>query len=82
MSDINQPPPGGQGSVHPLSDPAVAQAWIVGLREHVAEAKAAIDDQMLPPRQRRLGHVAAARILEDAFTAIDKAILFGTAPAS
>jgi hypothetical protein len=79
MSDVKQAAPEGQETAPSSllwSDVEVARAWISGLREHVEEAKAATEDQMLPHRQRRLGHLAAERILQDTFKAIDKALSY------
>ena len=79
MTDIKHPGPEGQvpSSSSPFSpDPAVAHAWLRGLRAALADAQGASEDQLRPRRQRRLGHLEAERILGEAFLSLDKALSF------
>jgi hypothetical protein len=76
MSDIKQPPPGGQDpdtSALCWSDPWATRPWITSVKSLTDDALAAIQDQMLPLRQRRLGYVEAARIIAEATAALAKA---------
>lgn len=49
-------------------------AWMSGLRSAIADVKAVVEDQQQPLRKRRLGPVEAARITQEAFVSIDKAL--------
>ncbi len=79
MSDFSDEPPKGQDSGLPSlnwSDPEAARRWISGLESVLDNALAAAGDQMLPLRQRRLGHVEADRIVRDATVALHRALAF------
>jgi hypothetical protein len=79
MSEIRHPAPQGQeAALSSLrwSDPEAARAWLLGLRGVIDDAMAAAGDQLLPLRQRRLGHVEAERIFCEASTNINNALSF------
>ena len=79
MSDCNEEPPKGQDPRAPSlcwSDPEAARQWLSGIKTVLDDALAASGDQMLPLRQRRLGHVEADRILREATVALDHALAF------
>jgi hypothetical protein len=79
MSKVNHKAPSGQESVTSAlcwSDPEAARAWLAGLQTLLDDALAAMADQLLPLRQRRLGHVEAQRIFVEASAALAKALLF------
>ncbi len=72
MSDIKQAPPEGQEPV--TSTPAPIPGWLTGLRETIADVQAVVEDQQLPQRERRLGHLEAVRITREGFLTIEKAL--------
>jgi hypothetical protein len=79
MSNVNPTAPKGQESVTSAlrwSNPEAARAWLAGLQAVLDDALAAAADQLLPLRQRRLGHVEAQRIFLEASAALAKALLF------
>lgn len=79
MTGIKQGPPGGQDSDTSAllwSDPEAARAWLSGLQAALDDALAAMGDQLLPLRQRRLGHVEAERIFQEASAALAKALSY------
>ncbi len=79
MSNVNDEPPKGQDPVLPSlrwSDAEAARRWLSGLESVLDDALSASADQMLPLRQRRLGHVEADRILRDATVALHHALSF------
>ena len=79
MSDVNQGPTAGQESDTSAlrwSDPEAARGWLIGLQALLDDALAATMDQLLPLRQRRLGHVEAERILQEAAAALAKALSY------
>ena len=76
MSDIKDPPTGGQDSVLNWSDPDVARAWLLGLRAAIADVKSVTEDQQRPRRQRSLGPREAERITREAFTTLEKALTY------
>ena len=83
MSDIKQAPPEGQEPVTSTPSPEVTSAWLSGLRAAIADVKAAVEDQQLSLRERRLGHVEAVRITREGFATIEKALSYaerGLAP--
>ncbi len=76
MSDIKQAPAAGQDSDTSRlcwGDPWATRPWLTSVKSLTDDAMAAILDQMLPLRQRRLGHVEAARIIAEAAGALAKA---------
>jgi hypothetical protein len=88
MPGVNQGPLAGQESDTSAlrwSDPEAARAWLSGLQAALDDALAAMGDQLLPLRQRRLGHIEAERIFQEASTALAKALSYaarGLPPAS
>ena len=79
MTTVNAPPPRGQESVTSAlrwSDPEAARAWLAGLQSTLDDALAALADQLLPLRQRRLGHIEAQRIFLEASASLAKALLY------
>ena len=79
MTSINPKAPAGQDSVTSAlcwSDPEDARVWLTGLQALLDDALAATMDQLLPLRQRRLGHVEAQRIIEEAAAALAKALSY------
>ncbi len=76
MSDIKQGPPGGQDPVTSTTSPEVASTWLSGLRGAFADIKAVTEDQQLPRRERRLGHLEAVRITREGFASIEKALSY------
>ncbi len=80
MSDIKQAPPGGQEPVTSTSTPApspeVARAWLSGLRGTLADIQAVVEDQQLPRRERRIGHLEAVRITREGFLTMEKALSY------
>jgi hypothetical protein len=76
MQTIKQAPTGGQDpdtSALCWSDPEATRPWLASVQSLMDDALAAIQDQMLPLRQRRLGHLEAARIIAEATAALAKA---------
>ena len=76
MSDIKQAPSEGQDpdtSALCWCDPWATRPWITSVKSLTDDALAAIQDQMLPLRKRRLGHVEAARIIAEATAALARA---------
>jgi hypothetical protein len=79
MSNVKHAAPEGQEpalSALRWAESEAARAWLLGLREVIEDARAATEDQLLPLRQRRLGHVEAERITRESFTTIAKALSF------
>ena len=76
MSDINQGPPEGQDPVTSIPRPEVTAAWLSGLRTAIADIQAAVEEEQLPPRERRLGHLEAVRITREGFLTIEKALSY------
>ena len=79
MSNVSDEPPQGQDPAAPSlrwSDPEAAKRWLSGVKSALDDALAASSDQMLPLRQRRLGHVEAERILREATVALHNALSF------
>jgi hypothetical protein len=79
VSDFNEEPPEGQDPVLPSlswSDPEAARRWISGLTLVLDDVLAAAGDQMLPLRQRRLGHVEADRLVREATVALHRALAY------
>jgi hypothetical protein len=79
MSNVSDEPPMGQDPVLPSlrwSDAEAARRWISGLESVLDDVLAASADQMLPLRQRRLGHVEADRIVREATVALYHALSF------
>jgi hypothetical protein len=50
------------------------RAWLAALQSTLDDVLAAMADQLLPLRQRRLGHVEAARIFLEASTSLARAL--------
>ena len=81
MSNVNPTAPRGQESVTSAlrwSDPEAARAWLAGLQSTLDDALAALADQLLPLRQRRLGHIEAQRIFLEASASLAKALLYAS----
>jgi len=79
MSNVRTPSAQGQeAALSSLrwSDSEAAQAWLSSLEALIAHAHATTVDQLLPLRQRRLGHVEAERIIFEASRAIAQALAF------
>lgn len=76
MSDIKDPPDGGQHSALLWSDPAAARAWLFGLHTALEDVKCVLEDQQRPRRQRKLGPAEAERITREAFTTLEKALAY------
>jgi len=79
MNDFTKDPPEGQDPVRPSLDWSNAEAarrWLSGVETVLDDALAASGDQMLPLRQRRLGHVEAERIVREATVALHNALSF------
>jgi hypothetical protein len=79
MSNVSDEPPMGQDpAITSLcwSNPEAAKRWLSGVKSALDDALAASGDQMLPLRQRRLGHVEAERILREATVALHNALSF------
>ena len=79
MSDVKQAPQEGQEIAPPAlrwTDAEVVRAWLLALRTTIEDAQAVTEDQLLPRRQRRLGHLEAERITRESFTVLDKALSF------
>ncbi len=76
MSDIKDPPTGGQDSALLWSDPAAARAWLFGLHTALDDVKSVLEDQQRPRRQRKLGPAEAERITREAFTTLEKALAY------
>ena len=79
MSNVNDMAPKGQDSVTSAlcwSDPEAARPWLASVKTLTDDAMAAILDQLLPLRQRRLGHVEAERIIQEAAKALAKALSY------
>ena len=76
MSDIKQGPPEGQEPVTSTPSPEVTPAWLSGLRAAIADVQAAVEDEQLPHRERRLGHLEAVRITREGFLTIEKALSY------
>jgi hypothetical protein len=73
MPSIKQAPTGGQDpdtSALCWNDPGATRLWLTSMKSLMDDALAAMQDQMLPLRQRRLGHVEAARIIAEATAAL------------
>jgi hypothetical protein len=58
------------------SDPKMANLFFVNLRTLIADVQGAAEDQLLPRRERRLGHLEAERILVESFKGIDELLSF------
>ncbi len=79
MDEFTKDPPEGQDPVLPSldwSDRKAAARWLSSVKSVLDDALAASADQMLPLRQRRLGHVEADRIVRDATVALHHALSF------
>jgi hypothetical protein len=79
MSTVSDEPPMGQDprlASLTWSDPKAAARWLSGVKSVLDDVLAASADQMLPLRQRRLGHVEADRIVRDATVALHHALSF------
>jgi len=79
MTTVSDEPPKGQDPALPSllwSDLEAAQRWLSGVKSTLDDVLAASGDQRLPPRQRRLGHVEAARILQKATVALHNALSY------
>lgn len=79
MSKVTATPPKGQDPALPSlrwSDAEAAARWLSGMEAALDDALAVAGDQMLPLRQRRLGHVEADRILREATVALHQALSF------
>lgn len=79
MNNVRTTPTQGQEAALSFlrwSDSEAAQAWLSSLEALIADAHAATVDQLLPLRQRRLGHVEAERIIVEASRAIAQALAF------
>lgn len=79
MSDVKQAPRKGQEIASaPLrwTDPEAVRRWLSTLRTGIEDAQAATEDQLLPHRQRRLGHVEAERITRESFQGLAEALSF------
>jgi hypothetical protein len=77
MANVNAKAPAGQESVTSSlcwSDPEAASRWISGLESVLDDVLAASLDQLLPLRERHLGHVAAARITQEGAVALRHAL--------
>jgi hypothetical protein len=78
MNVIKQAPTGGQDpdtSALCWNDPRATHLWLASVKSLMDDVLAAMEDQMLPLRQRRLGHVEAARILAEAKASLAKAYI-------
>jgi hypothetical protein len=76
MANVNATAPAGQDSDTSglcWGAPGAARPWLSSVKSLTDDALAAILDQMLPIRQRRLGHVEAERIIQEAAAALAKA---------
>jgi hypothetical protein len=79
MANVNAKAPVGQGSVTSAlcwSDAEAASRWITGLESVLDDVLAASVDQLQPPRERQLGHLAAARITQEGAVALRHALEF------
>lgn len=79
MSDVKQALPEGQEIASPplrWNDPEVVRRWLSTLRTGIEDAQAATEDQLLPHRQRRLGHLEAERITRESFRGLGEALSF------
>lgn len=77
MTNVNDLSSVGQDSVLTSlcwSDPEAATRWISGLESVLDDVLAAAGDQMLPLRERQLGHLAAARITREGAVALRHAL--------
>jgi hypothetical protein len=77
MTTVNAKAPAGQESVTSAlcwSDAEAASRWIAGLESVLDDVLAASVDQLLPLRERQLGHVAAARITHEGGVALRHAL--------
>jgi hypothetical protein len=73
MVNVKQGPVAGQDldtSALCWGDPGATRPWLASVKSLMDDALAAIQDQLLPLRQRRLGHVEAARIIAEATAAL------------
>ena len=79
MSSVKQEPSPGQKSAVPAmkwSDPHQVYSLLYGIRILVSDAQGAAEDQLLPKRERRLGHLEAERILRESFKKLDDTLTF------
>jgi hypothetical protein len=79
MSSFTEEPPEGQDPRLPSldwSDATAARRWLSGVETVLADLEAAAVDQLLPRRQRHLGHVEAERIVREATVALHHALAF------
>jgi hypothetical protein len=77
MANVKATAPAGQESVTSAlcwSDPEAAARWIAGLEATLDDVLSASMDQLLPLRERHLGHVAAARITQEGAVALRHAV--------
>jgi len=58
------------------SNPKATHQWLSGVKTALDDVLAATTDQMLPRRQRHLGHMEADRILREATVALHHALSF------
>jgi hypothetical protein len=78
MSTVKDPPEEGQVPAPRPAPPAIRWddaemvcALVYRLRTLVSDVQGAAEDQLQPRRERRLGHLEAARILAESFDCID-----------
>jgi len=79
MSDVTHQAPPGQECVTcalSWSDPKAARQWLTGVQVLLDDAMAVMRDQMLPHRQRKLGHAEAERIIREADRALGHALSY------
>jgi hypothetical protein len=79
MDIFNDDPPEGQDLGAPSlswSDPEAARRWLSGVETMLADLESAAKDQLLPRRQRHLGHVEAERIVGEATVGLHRALSY------
>jgi hypothetical protein len=77
MANVKAKAPAGQESVTSSlcwSDAEAVARWISTLESTLDDVLAASMDQLLPLRERHLGHVAAARITQEGAVALRHAL--------